>query len=68
MQSGVIMNFIINLSIGALTIAIVGCLTMVFGEALKYILGIAGFACLSYVIFDGNYSDKGVERFPGHDE
>ena len=62
------MNFIVNLLIGALTIAIVGCLTMVFGEALKYILGIAGFAGLFYVIYYGNYSDKGVERFPVNDE
>ena len=32
------MSFIINLSIGALSIATVGCLTIVLGEALKYIL------------------------------
>ena len=68
MKSGAIMNFIINLSIGTISIAIVGCLTMVFGEALKYILGIAGLACLLYVIFYGNYSGNGAERFLGHDE
>ena len=61
-------SILINLSIGVISIAIVGCLTIVFGEALKYILGIAGLAWLLYVIFYGNYSGKGVERLFGHDE
>ena len=62
------MSFIIKLSIGALFIAIVGYLTIVFGETLKYILGIAGFAWLLFVIFFRKNSDNGVERFSGHDE
>jgi hypothetical protein len=45
------MNILINLSIGVISIAIVGCLTLVFGEALKYIIGIAGLVWLLYVIF-----------------
>lgn len=45
------MNFFINLLVGVVSIAIVGLLTVVFGEALKYILGLAGLGCLLYVIF-----------------
>jgi len=62
------MSFIINLTIGTLSIATVGCLTILFGDALKYILGIAGFAWLLYVIFYRNNSDNDAERFSGHAE
>jgi len=62
------MNFFLNLLVGVVSIAIVGLLTVVFGEALKYILGLAGLGCLLYVIFSANNSGNGIERFFGPDE
>ena len=68
MSSGAVVKFFINVLIGVVSIAIVGFLTFVFGEALKYILGLAGIACLLYVIFTGGNSGNGIDYFSGPDE
>jgi hypothetical protein len=55
------MSFFIKLLIRIVSIAIIVLLTIVFGEALKYIFGLAGLACLLYVIFSGSNSGNGIE-------
>ncbi len=58
------MNFIKYLLGLAVLSAIGGLLVVIFGGAAIYILGLAGFGVLAYVVFFGKGSGRGDDNFP----
>lgn len=58
------MNFFTVALIWLVFFAICGLLILIFGEAMEYILGLAGITILVYVVFFGRGSDMGDGNFP----
>ena len=68
MQHGATMYFLIVSLIVLAVFAILVPLSLIYGEALKYTLGLVGFAYLIYAIFFGYYPGNGIDSFSGSDD